>query len=47
MEKKHKKTLAERTVSVSVCACVCVHLYFSVCGVCAIYKLSIFGIYAK
>ena len=35
-------------ISVSVCVCMCLcKLYFSVCVVCLIYKLSIFGMYAK
>ena len=34
-------------VSVSMCACFCVYLYFCVCVWYVIYKLSIFGMFAK
>ena len=34
-------------IYLSVCVCVYVYLYFFVCGMCVIYKLSIFGMYAK
>ena len=37
-----QKVQNAKMVSVPVCACVCVYLYF-----CVIYKLSIFGMFAK
>ena len=42
-----KSVKCKNGICICVCMCLCTFIFLSVCGVCAIYKLSIFGIYAK